>query len=79
VDCDAHRVVAAQVCAGPPEDEPLNAADALFDGLLDHQLDALNIRLGQMHVRDLVAETEEQLRIGLRKNVFRDIVVSGDR
>lgn len=51
---DAHRVVAAQVSAGPPEDEPLNAADALYDGLLDHQLDALDIRLGQLHMRKLM-------------------------
>jgi hypothetical protein len=75
---DAHRVVVAQVCAGPFEDEPLNEADALFDGLLDRQLDALDIRLGQMHVRDLVTETKEQLRIWLRVSIFRDIVMSRD-
>lgn len=75
---DAHRVVVPQVRAGPFEDEPLNEADALFDGLLDRQLDALDIRLRQMHVRDLVTETEEQLRIWLRVSIFRDIVMSRD-
>ncbi|WP_202633064.1 MULTISPECIES: hypothetical protein [unclassified Bradyrhizobium] len=78
MDRDAHCVVVAQVCAGPFEDEPLDEADALFDGLLDSELDALDIRLGQMHVRDLVVETKVQVRIWLRRSVFREIVMSGD-
>ncbi|RZN07305.1 hypothetical protein CWO91_27920 [Bradyrhizobium genosp. SA-3] len=73
---DAHRVIAAQVGAGPPEDEPLNAADALLDGLLDHRLDAPDIRLGQVHMRNLMTQMEEKLRI--RESVILDIVISVD-
>lgn len=75
---DAHRVVEAQVSAGPPEDEPLNAADALFDGLLDHRLDAPDIRLGQMYMGNLMTQTEEQFRIRIRESVLLDIVISVD-
>ncbi|MEY9123799.1 hypothetical protein [Bradyrhizobium yuanmingense] len=75
---DAHRVVAAQVGAGPPEYESLNAADALLDGLLDHRLDAPDIRLGQVLMRNLMTQMEEKLRIRIRESAILDIVISVD-
>lgn len=78
MDRDAHGVVGAKVRYGSFEDEPLDTANPLFDGPLDHLFDALNIPGRQLRMRDFVAETEKQFGIKIRETAVQEIVIAID-